>query len=84
MSERAPGTVPHSCTCPKCGSRKIDLVVDRKIEYRAQAGVFVRDGASRYLPVSDLEEKSSHVAQLRCLDCGDATTLAEEDWSFNR
>ena len=82
LSDKAPDRVPHRVKCPECDSRDVDLVVIRRIEYRAQAGVVMLDGDEKFMPLVQPEETDSHVAQLRCTNCEAFANLDDEEWKL--
>lgn len=80
LSEQAPEVVPRVVHCPNCQGHNVALVVTRTLEYMSRAGTITRDGEEHIVPITDVDEKSSHVAQLRCLDCEQLADLEDAEW----
>lgn len=80
LSARAPDKVPRQVTCPECGERKVELVVTRRLTYKAMAGQVESEGKDKFVPLAQPDEDSHHVAQLRCPDCEATADLNDEDW----
>jgi hypothetical protein len=82
LSDQKPDTVPHSVQCKACGSRHVDLVVDRKVHYSCRAGSILIDDKRKIIPLNEVEEQDEHVPQLVCGDCGKKERLNDDQWAF--
>lgn len=82
LSTKAPDKVPHQVSCPECGSREVDIVVVRRIEYRAPAGVVEHEGEEKFVPLRQPEESDSHVARLVCTSCEASASMDDEEWKL--
>ena len=82
LSKHAPDTVPRSVRCPNCSSTDIEIVVIRKLEYKGRVGSLTIDGHEFFVPVTDPEETSSHVARLHCKSCESTADLADTEWQL--
>jgi hypothetical protein len=82
LSKQAPDIVPRVVHCPNCKGPNVALVVTRTLEYMARAGVIEHEGEEHIVPITEVDEKSSHVAVLRCLDCETPADLTDAEWSL--
>jgi hypothetical protein len=80
LAQHAPETVPRPVHCPNCDSTNIELVAVRKLEYKARAGFLNIEGREIYVPVTDVDESSTHVARLHCKDCDSKADLTDDEW----
>lgn len=82
LSERAPERIPHTVTCPECGSREVELNVSRRLVYHGHAGQLIKDGHERFITISEPQVDDSHVAILQCTNCHATASLTDEEWEL--
>lgn len=82
LSERAPGLVPKAVTCIHCESREVELIVKRNLTYTSRAGVILIEGVERHIPLSEVQEASTHTAQLHCTNCHASADLSDDEWQL--
>jgi hypothetical protein len=80
LSEQAPDVVPRSVVCPNCESPDVNMVIVRRLEYTCRAGQVVFEGSNRFVPTTNVDEHSTHVAELRCLNCKSTADLDDDEW----
>jgi hypothetical protein len=80
LAETAPDKVPVAITCPFCHKRNVEMIVTRTLTWTCRAGLMEYQGEVRHLPVADPEMESSHVAILRCMDCGKEASMTDDEW----
>jgi hypothetical protein len=82
LAKQAPEVVPTVVHCPHCKGHNVALVVTRTLEYMSRAGVIMHEGEEHIVPITDVDEKSTHRAQLKCLDCETPADLDDAEWSL--
>jgi len=82
LSQHSPETVPRSVHCPNCNSTDVEIDVVRKLQYRSRVGSLTIDGHEFYVPVTEPEETSTHVARLHCKSCDSKADLGDEEWQL--
>ena len=80
LSASVPNLVPVLAECEYCGSDHVDLVVIRTITYRARTGRIDIEGEERYVPVTEVDEDSTHTSELVCQACGRRQGIGDDDW----
>ena len=82
LAQVAPEVVPKAATCPGCGSRNVALIVRRRLKYQAKAGVIMHDGHQLWVPITEVEDESSHTAKLVCTECKSNADLGDDEWQL--
>jgi len=82
LSDQAPDTIPRVLTCPHCGGRVINLVVRRRLEWEARAGMIKINGVDTVVPTSEPDMESKHTAVVTCQDCKAYADLGDEEWQL--
>jgi hypothetical protein len=82
LANQAPDIVPKVVRCPHCKGPNVALMVTRTLEYKARAGTITVDGEEHIVPITEVDERSSHGARLVCLDCEAPADLTDAEWSL--
>jgi hypothetical protein len=82
LSVAAPELVPKVVQCPNCKKRNVSLEVTRRLDYMCKVGVLQHEGEDMYVPITEVDDQSTHTAQLRCLDCGAHADLEDSEWTL--
>jgi len=82
LSESAPERVPRAATCPNCGNHNVELIVNRRINYKVRAGTLTIEGKVVHMPVHEPDETSTHSARLHCTGCNSFADLEDDEWQL--